>query len=267
MYNVEVSTPYGALKARFRSPGRQGGLVVIFLGGLLSDQLATQDSRAHVLDTLCDNRGIGSIRFNYTAHGWSTSTRSEGEFRDVSVTRMVRDAIQVVEYFSPHKIAFAASSIGAGLLPFLLEHLEGKHTVDGCFTVSAVSPDKLKDFVTSLLSPIDRDRLANGEDVDLCSSTLPVTIQVNRSQMEDLSAYRELPEHCNFAISRRPSLLRGSRDGLSTPLYNNALARTLGGSEGDVVVLESDHEIPFEPMLRSFSPWLNASSLAEAIAK
>lgn len=266
MYDVEISTAYGILKSRFRPSRRSDGLVVMFLGGLLSDQLATQDSRTQVLDAVCFKCGVGSIRFNYTAHGWHPTTRSSGEFRDVSVTRMVEDADHVIRHFAPHKVAFAASSIGAGLLPFLLERLEGKHVLGGCFTVSAVSPEFLKVIVDSALLPAEKVRFANGEDVDLRSPTLPVTIQVNRFQMNDLDAYRELPVLCHWATSRPPRLLRGTQDGLSTLQYNDALARALGGSEDDIVLIESGHEIPFGPMLGAFESWLIGFDLAEIIA-
>lgn len=258
MHNVVVSTPTGTLQSRFRPPLRPGGLVLVMLGGLLSDQLAAQDSRAQALDDCCLCSGVGSIRFNYTAHGWHPTTRSAGEFRDVSITRMIDDALHVLEHCAPSKIAFAASSIGAGLLPFLIERLNGTLDVRGCFTVSAVSPDSLKLFVASALATVDRERLASGEDVELRSPTLPVPIWVHRSQMEDLAAYRDLPVKDDRLLACRPRLLRPTKDGLSTPHYNEALARSLSGSVQDVVVVESGHEIPFEPMLKEFAPWLTA---------
>lgn len=256
MRNVEVSTPTGTLQARFRQPLRPGGLVLVMLGGLLSDQLAAEDSRAQALDDCCLGSGVGSIRFNYTAHGWHPTTRSTGEFRDVSITRMIDDALHVLRHCAPSKVAFAASSIGAGLLPFLIERLDGTLDIRGCFTVSAVSPDSLSLFVASALAPADRERLASGEDVELRSPTLPVPIWVHRSQMEDVASYRDMPVTGHQLLACRPRLLRPAKDGLSTPQYNEALARSLCGSVQDVVVVESGHEIPFEPMLKEFGPWI-----------
>jgi len=231
---------------------------VLCLGGLLSDQLAVEGSRAQALSDLCQQYGMSFVRFNYRAHGFSPSTRSSGEFHDVTIAGLIDDTVAVAGWSEARSVVLVGSSIGAGIMPFVAKQLKETGTeVVGFYGVSAVPPIALRDFVLSqisrngLLAEFQRD----GEVV-VTSDTLPFPVSVQQAQFDNIVDYaRALPVLADEGLPL--GLLHGHFDTLSTQAINRELAILFGQPGVEIVEVDEGHEISFETMTAFLSSRLS----------
>lgn len=252
-----ASAPLKLRGTEERVPDSQGAILV--MGGLLADQLSEAPSRAGVIAATGRSLGWSTIRFNYPGHGKLVETRSDGSLSELSLTRMLDAACDVLIHFAPKRVAIVGSSIGAGLMPFLASRASAmKIEVVGALGVSSVPAAALASFIYRQLDPESRQRFDAGEVVEIRSPTLDEPFTLHRSQIADLKDF-DYAGLRGPLDAKRVRLLVGGTDPISTPSFNLTLASALGGSQESVVVLpEEGHEISYHVMERELRSWLVA---------
>jgi hypothetical protein len=244
----------GFLKVSARQAQDPSLPTIVILGGLLADQLEA-GSRSGVVADLCVELGLGCVRFNYSAHGTTPATASSGLFKDVSVTRLLHDAIAVCLAKSRRDVAFVGSSLGAGLMPYLASALveHGRGTV-GVFGISSVLPVALQAFVTAQVNAEDAADFERGAPVTITSPTLPTSIRIRKAQIADLE---QLPPPAAPKLSPgRARFICGEDDPLSSEIHNQALASAFGLDLSSVHVVQKGHDIDKRVMADHLRPWL-----------
>ncbi len=103
---------------------------VIFHGGFKSDM---EGGKALAVEAFCKERGQRFIRFDYTGHG-----QSSGTFTDGTIGSWKQDALDIIDQLGGEKNILIGSSMGAWIS--LLVALERKEKVDGLITIAA-APD------------------------------------------------------------------------------------------------------------------------------
>jgi pimeloyl-ACP methyl ester carboxylesterase len=100
-----LETPQGRHIAYHKSEPTDKTLPgVVFMGGFMSDMTGTKATR---LEELCQQRGQGYVRFDYSGHG-----QSEGDFTDGSVCSWADDAIAVMDQLTEGPQILVGSSMG-----------------------------------------------------------------------------------------------------------------------------------------------------------
>lgn len=257
---VAFTDASGPLKLRGteeRVPDSLGTILV--MGGLLADQLSDAQSRAAVIAATGRSLGWSTIRFNYPGHGKSAETRSDGSLSELSLTRMLNAACDMLRHFAPKRVALVGSSIGAGLMPFLASRASAmKIEVAGALGVSSVPAAALASFIYGQLDSESKQRFDSGEIVEIRSPTLDEPFILHRSQIADLNDFN-YAELRGSLDSKRVRLLVGEADLISTASFNLTLASALGGSHESVFMLPHEgHEISYDVMERELRSWLLA---------
>lgn len=233
---------------------------VVYLGGLLADQLTNdRNSRAFSLEQEAILLGFDFVRFNFTAHGNSLQTRSSGDFSDITISRMIDDAVSVIEFYKLSKIAWVGSSIGAGLLPFLASQIVRKLDVknEGFFTISGMPPKALAGFIYMQVDDEQKASLNAGNSVTITSPTLPVPVRVTPEQITDVKKY----DYASLSgrLGNGPTIgIAGLQDSVSTVEQNKQLIAVLSGEVEDLLVFDAPHDIPDEFMVPAFHNWLRS---------
>ena len=256
LFKIQRRTGTGDLAA-IRTDVRESSRTLLVLGGLLADQLAADGGRSAAIEQVATAAGWDVVRFNYSAHGASTGTRSAGKFAEVSVSALIEDAITVATYFGDKSLAIIASSVGAGILPFVASRIQGFGTkMLGVCGISAVPPVALRSFV---LEQVKRNGLEDdfqrGVSVLIRSDTLPEPIVVHKDQLSDIGRFGARPLVRKEQYGK-VSLMRGADDRLSSQEYNRQLVIDLGGETTSVVDLDCGHNIPIESMSPIVALWL-----------
>ena len=83
------------------------GPTVVWLGGFMSDMTGT---KAAALADWAQGAGRSYLRFDYSGHG-----RSEGAFRDCTITRWRQDALRVIGDLTEGPVVLVGSSMGGWL--------------------------------------------------------------------------------------------------------------------------------------------------------
>ncbi|MBC6406762.1 MAG: alpha/beta hydrolase [Rhodobacteraceae bacterium] len=149
-------TPQGRRLAYHRLEGAAPTLV--FLGGLRSDMEGT---KALHLETWCQTRGQGFLRFDYSGHGQSSGTFSEGCIGD-----WFEDTLAAVDRLIEGSMVVVGSSMG-GWLALLLAQARPKQ-VAGVITIAA-APDFTEDAYWAQFSPAQKEALARVGHVEIPS--------------------------------------------------------------------------------------------------
>ncbi len=96
----------GAHLAYHRNPGAPPG--VVFLGGFTSDMTGI---KATTLERWCRGRGQAFVRFDYSGHGASSGTFSEG-----TIGRWAQEALDVLDRLTEGPQILVGSSMGAWIM-------------------------------------------------------------------------------------------------------------------------------------------------------
>ncbi|MGB0660937.1 MAG: alpha/beta fold hydrolase [Mangrovicoccus sp.] len=238
---------------------------VVYLGGLLADQLTDdKESRAFSLEQEASLLGYQFVRFNFTAHGNLPETRSSGEFSDITISRMIGDAISVLKYYDLTSVAWVGSSIGAGLLPFLAAQVAQQQGVinEGFFTISGMPPRALAGFIYMQMNDEQRASVRAGQSVTIESPTLPVPVKVSPEQISDVEKYDYTS--ASTCLTNGPTVgIAGLQDSVSTVEQNRMLLKALSGSDQGLQVFDAPHDIPDEFMNPAFRDWLGSIKLRQ----
>src|SRR3989338_1817480 len=80
---------------------------IVFLGGFMSDKNST---KANFLLNFCQEKDISFICFDYTGHGESSGTISEG-----TISGWLEDSLDVIDNLTKGEIILIGSSMGGWL--------------------------------------------------------------------------------------------------------------------------------------------------------
>ncbi len=246
-------------RVRSRTPDHDAPTLV-YLGGLLADQLVNEEGcRAYSLEQEAASQGLEFVRFNFTAHGNFPHTKSTGDFRDITISRMIDDAISVVRFYGLSRVAWIGSSIGAGLLPFLASRATQELKVEnkGFFTISGLPPRALAGFIHSHVSEEQRAKLIAGNSVLIESPTLPAPVAVSPEQITDVEKF-DYGSIERLQVDGPTVGLAGLQDPVSKVHQNKDLLRVLAGGSGDLQVYDAPHDIPDTIMKPAFRNWMSS---------
>jgi len=96
----------GRRLAYHRLPGKSPGIV--FLGGFASDMTGT---KAIAIETLCRQTGQAFWRFDYSGHG-----ASSGSFTDGTISSWTSDALSVIDDLTDGPLVLVGSSMGGWIM-------------------------------------------------------------------------------------------------------------------------------------------------------
>ncbi|WP_279479104.1 alpha/beta hydrolase [Aureimonas sp. SK2] len=129
--------------------GRGGGPTLVWLGGFRSDMRGT---KAEVLSGLCEREGFPFLRFDYSGHG-----ESEGTFTDGTISGWTEDAAAMIAARTAGPLVLVGSSMGAWIALRLAGRLPGRIRA---LLLLAPAPDFTSRLVEPKLTAEDRAALA-----------------------------------------------------------------------------------------------------------
>ena len=122
--------------------------MVVFLHGFRSDMMGT---KAEFLAQECERRGQAYLRFDYSGHG-----RSDGEFRNGTVSQWLEDALDMIALRTKGRIIIIGSSMGGWI--GLHAALQNQSRLAG-FIGLAAAPDFTR-WIRDGLTPQQRETLS-----------------------------------------------------------------------------------------------------------
>ncbi len=257
----EIDCSDRTLKVRHqKSTNNEKRGVQVLFGGFVADQLSNdKHGRASVLSNAALENGFDFVSFNFMAHGFQAETRSGGQFDEISITELIRDAVSVCRSIETDNFSIVASSIGAGIAPFVVKELSKDRDINiqGMFGMSAVPPQALELFIRGLLSEGQKANFQAGEVVELDSPTLPIKIPVKNTQLLDLSNYSSYPDVGSYVENIKLKFLFGEHDLASNEGLNLSLVQVFGGGAEHVKQLDCGHDIPHANMLEEYIKWIS----------
>ncbi|MGR3503866.1 alpha/beta hydrolase [Pseudaestuariivita sp.] len=191
-----LETPQGRRIAYHRTEGTGPG--VVFLGGLMSDMTGT---KAVHLEDWARRQGRAFLRFDYSGHGQSSGTFTEGCIGDWH-----EDAVAVLEALTEGPQVLVGSSMG-GWQALLLARASPQR-VAGLVTIAA-APDFTEDSMWAGFSDAQKAELAEAGIVHLPSDygePYPIT----RRMIEDGRKNLVLRSPLNLPMPVR--MLQGTAD-------------------------------------------------------
>ena len=114
---------------------------VVFLGGFMSDMTG---SKAMALEMHCKQRGQAFLRFDYSGHGQSSGSFSEG-----TISKWTDDAIFAIEQLSDGPQLLVGSSMGGWIM--LLVALRLQDRISGLIGLAA-APDFTQELIAKKLN-------------------------------------------------------------------------------------------------------------------
>lgn len=151
-----LDTPEGRRIAYHRTDGALPG--VVFLGGFMSDMEGT---KALALEAWAKRRGRAFLRFDYSGHGQSSGTFTEGCIGDWAA-----DARAAIEALTDGPQVLVGSSMGGWIAALIAR--EAPERVAG-FVGIAAAPDFTEDSMWRDFTDVERARLMDEGQVDLPS--------------------------------------------------------------------------------------------------
>lgn len=189
-------TPEGRQIAYHKSDGTGPG--VVFLGGFMSDMEGT---KALALEDWARRTGRAFLRFDYSGHGQSSGTFTEGCIGDWAA-----DARSVIEAVTEGPQVLVGSSMGGWISAILT--LEIGEKLAG-FVGIAAAPDFTEDSMWRDFSPVERAKLMRTGQLFLASDygdPYPITRRLIEDGRDNLVLRTPLP----MAFPVR--LLQGTED-------------------------------------------------------
>ena len=117
------------------------GPPLMWCGGFRSDMTG---SKAETMVEFARERGLASVRFDYSGHG-----ASGGAFRDGTISRWLEEALAVHEAFVSGPVVILGSSMGAWIALRMVEELAKRGIAPHALVLIAPAPD----FTSVLMEP------------------------------------------------------------------------------------------------------------------
>lgn len=152
-------TTKSGLKIAYRKvnalASQEGMPEVVFCGGYASDM---KGSKAEYLAEVCENQGLGFLRFDYRGHG-----ESEGRFEDFGIGDWIEDAESAIFSLTKHKIILIGSSMGGWIATYLAQKHSKK--VESLIGIAA-APDFTEDMFWNSFTTEEKAKIDRGEIVE-----------------------------------------------------------------------------------------------------
>jgi pimeloyl-ACP methyl ester carboxylesterase len=132
-------------------------VVVIFLSGYASDMEGT---KATELEKICQDLGLGFIRFDYSGTG-----KSSGEFLDGTITKWQNDTQNIIDHLTDkdQKIILIGSSMGGWIMLLTALRLIDQERADKLHSLIGIAsaPDFTEDLMWDKFSKDEQDLIIN----------------------------------------------------------------------------------------------------------
>jgi pimeloyl-ACP methyl ester carboxylesterase len=151
---------------------------VVFLGGFMSDMTGT---KAEWLEGFTHNAGLLYLRFDYSGHG-----ASEGTFTDGTIGGWLGDVLDVLDRLTEGPQVLVGSSMGGWLA--LLAALKRPERVCGIVGIAA-APDFTEDLIHSELSDDERAALMRDGIIYQPSAYGEAPTPITRALVEEAQAH------------------------------------------------------------------------------
>jgi pimeloyl-ACP methyl ester carboxylesterase len=178
-----LDTPSGRRIAYHFTAGESPG--VVFLGGFMSDMEGT---KALALEDWAERKGRAFLRFDYSGHGQSSGSFTEGCIGD-----WAEDAQVVIEAVTQGRQVLVGSSMGGWICAIIARRIPQK--LAG-FVGIAAAPDFSEDSMWRDFSPADREKLMQEGQVLLPShygDPYPITRRLIEDGRDNLVLRSPLP--------------------------------------------------------------------------
>lgn len=221
-----------ALAVRHRKGG-EGRLGAVWFCGFNSDMDGT---KAVAVDAWAEAAGRALLRFDYSGHG-----RSEGEFRDGSISRWRDDALAVLDAHAQGPQLFIGSSMGAWIA--LLAARERPGLAAGLVLI-APAPDFTERLTTPRMSEAAKEALAR-DGVWLAPSAYGEPVPFTKTLFEDGRGQSVLD--APYAFGGPTHILQGTADPDVPWSHALLLAETMTGGPVSLELIKGgDHRLSTE---------------------
>lgn len=205
------------------TPGASPG--VVFFGGFMSDMTGT---KATALEALCRSRGRAYLRFDYSGHGKSSGTFTEG-----TIGAWAADAIDVLDRLTQGPQVIVGSSMGGWIM--VLAALARPQRIAGLAGVAA-APDFTENLLAGWLTgpqraALERDGLCCLPDEE-GNSRYPITRALIEDGRKHLVLRDRIPIACPVA------LVHGMRDAEVPFETSLKLAKALASEDVTVTLVK-----------------------------
>jgi pimeloyl-ACP methyl ester carboxylesterase len=234
-----LQTDHGSLLAYRRRAAAQpnqsaatvGSPTIVFLGGFRSDMTG---GKATALDTFCNARGLGFLRFDYSGHG-----ASSGDFLDGTISRWAADALVVIDKLTTGPLVLVGSSMGGWIM--LLVALQRRTRIKGLIGIAA-APDFTEELIWRRLSGNDQHRLmAQGRLAQPSEYSVEPTV-ITRALIEDGRTHLLLEAAIDLEMPVR--LLHGMADPDVPYRQSLRLAEKLASRDVRMILIkDGDHRL------------------------
>lgn len=154
-----------------------GRPAVMFLGGFRSDMTG---SKAEALDRWAQETGRALIRFDYSGHG-----RSGGSFTDGTISRWAEEARAVLEHCVRGPVVLVGSSMGGWISLLLARALAAEGRPAAGLVLIAPAPDFTEDLMFAAMDEQTRARLLSDGFIAQPSDYSDEPYIITRALIED----------------------------------------------------------------------------------
>ena len=204
---------------------------VLFLGGFKSDMEGT---KAKFLESVCEKRGQTYTRFDYSGHG-----SSSGSFTDGTIGQWLADTLLMIDEVTQGPLILVGSSMGGWLMTLAaLARPERIHALLGI----ASAPDFTDELIWAALTDAQRkDFLSQGiiqTPSQYDDQGFPITLQLIEEGREHLVLPKPIDIHCPV------HLIHGAADKDVPWMLSRRLARRIKSPDVTLTLIKNgDHRL------------------------